>query len=94
MCELRIQCPQMWRLSNWAVISEQFRTLIGSFSKLTCLFQNFSIEKGVFLGGHDEVVSLVLVVDDVLQGDAQLVVQVVEEVLQKKTRYGFGVWPY
>ena len=47
----------------------------------------------MFLGGHDEVVSLVLVVDDVLQGDAQLVVQVVEEVLQKK-RYGFGLWPY
>ena len=47
----------------------------------------------MFLGGHDEVVSLVLVVDDVLQGDAQLVVQVVEEVLQKKVWFRVNYWP-
>ena len=36
----------------------------------------------MFLGGHDEVVSLVLVVHDVLQRDAQLVVETVEEILK------------
>ena len=37
----------------------------------------------MLLGRHDEVVSLVLVVHDVLERDAELVVQIVEEILYK-----------
>ena len=47
------------------------------------LFQNFSVEQRMLLGRHDEVVSLVLVVHDVLERDAELVVQIVEEILYK-----------
>ncbi len=45
----------------------------------------------MLFGGHDEVVGLVLIVDNVLQGDAQLVVQAVEKVLElrKKTSLNF-----
>ena len=39
------------------------------------------IEQTVFFGRHDEVVRFVFVVDDVLEGDAELLIQVVEEVL-------------
>ena len=35
----------------------------------------------MFFRCHDKVVSLVFVVDDVLEGDAELLIQVVEEVL-------------
>ena len=37
----------------------------------------------MFFGGHDKIVSLVLVVDNVLQGDAELIVKIVEEILEK-----------
>ena len=47
------------------------------------LFQNFSVEQRMLLGRHDEVVSLVLVVHDVLERDAELVVQIVEKILYK-----------
>ena len=47
------------------------------------LFQNFSVEQRMRLGRHDEVVSLVLVVHDVLERDAELVVQIVEKILYK-----------
>ena len=40
----------------------------------------------MLFGGHDEVVGLVLVIDNVLQGDAQLVVQAVEKVLKLRKK--------
>ena len=41
----------------------------------------------MLLGGHDEIVGLILVVDDVLKGDAELVVQSVEKILQRKNKF-------
>ncbi len=40
----------------------------------------------MLFGGHDEVVGLVLVIDNVLQGNAQLVVQAVEKVLKLRKK--------
>lgn len=45
------------------------------------LFKDAPVEEGMLLGGHDEVVGLVLVVDYVLEGDAEVLVEGVEEVL-------------
>ena len=39
------------------------------------------LQQGLFLGRHHKVVCLVLVVDDVFEGDALGLVQVVEELL-------------
>merc|ERR1712223_216885 len=45
------------------------------------LLQDLPVQQTVLLRCHHEVVSVVLVVDDVLQGNAEPVVEVVEEVL-------------
>ena len=59
---------------------------VTSFKKSTetkhgYLFHNSLFQQAVLLGRHDEVVRLVLVVHDVLQSDARLVLQVEEELL-------------
>ena len=50
-------------------------------ARSTHLPENTFIEQTVLLGGHHEVVRLVLVVDDVLEVDARLGVKVLEELL-------------
>merc|ERR1712223_1439922 len=45
------------------------------------LLQDLPVQQTMLLRRHHKVVSVVLVVDDVLQGNAELVVEVVEEVL-------------
>ena len=50
-------------------------------TKRCYLFHNSLFQQAVLLGRHDEVVRLVLVVHDVLQPDARLVLQVEEELL-------------
>lgn len=45
------------------------------------LLQDFPVQQRVLLGRHDKVVRLVLVVDNVLEGDSQVFVERVEKVL-------------
>jgi len=43
----------------------------------------------MFLCSHDKVVGLVFVIDNILEGDAQLIVQIVEEVLEQLQTFIF-----
>ena len=59
---------------------------------MTHIEQHALVEQAVLLGGHDEVVRVVLVVDDVLQVDARHLVQLLEELLVEYERHAAYLW--
>ena len=64
---------------------QQFPTRGGII--ITNLEEDALVEEAVFLGGHDEVVCLVLVVDDVLEVDSCRRVEVFEESVAKQLNF-------
>lgn len=58
----------------------------------TNLQKHTLIQQAVLLGRHDEVMCVVLVVDDVLQVYAGLLVQVLEELLVEYECYAADLW--